>query len=275
MATKKWVSKPGQWAPESAAGREVNQDSRVLRNVHRNAKNNNPSFLFHIWLGRLLPLSVLDLLVGLAHWMSPMPGDELPPRSDCCTEWAPHPAECIDCWEGCGSLWKGVLAPLGDGAGPIRPALVGESGPARPELDGDPRLGLRSLFFLTMNISVGCLNSPALSVNCSLLPGPECRESFSDFEVWARPETSPTGACWLCLLVLEPCCSASLVLERRFWPEADCFVDCAAEPLAPPPGFENDIAPLASLKSESGKAIFIILKNKLWRVSASTRTCIS
>jgi hypothetical protein len=58
------------------------------------------------------------------------------------------------------------------------------------------------------------------------------------------------------------------------WPKAACFVDGPAVPLAALPGFENDIAFLALLKSESGKAIFIMLKNKLWRVSASIRACI-
>lgn len=65
---------------------------------------------------------------------------------------------------------------------------------------------------------------------------------------------------------------------NKLWPDAVCFDDgaagAAAPPLADPPGLENDIAFLASLKSESGKAIFIMLKNKLWRVSASIRTCV-
>jgi hypothetical protein len=165
----------------------------MLENVH------------HIWLGRLLPLSVRCLFAGLAQWMSPMPGDELPPRSEC----APHPG--MPCCDGWGSLWKGVLAPLGEGDGPMRPGLLGgESGP-RPELDGDPMLPLiRSCrFFLTMNRSPGCGNSPAVPRFGSLLPGPECLSGLT------RLGASPTEVCWLCLPLPEPCCSASVAVERR------------------------------------------------------------
>jgi hypothetical protein len=58
----------------SWVGQKPIQEKWMLENVHHSSKN------FHIWLGRLLPLSVLSLLTGLAHWISPMLGDDkLPP----------------------------------------------------------------------------------------------------------------------------------------------------------------------------------------------------
>lgn len=155
--------------------------------------------------------------------------------------------------------------------GPIRPRLDGD---ARPNLCLTADFSLSFLFFLQMTRSPGCVSNCEHSGVCSFQPPETNLDSFWCLEevdlVVPSPSTGVTpwgkalsGKDMVSNLLVGVCCL--ILLEEAGFGD---FVITA------PLGLEKVTAFLASRKSESGKAIFMISKNRPWSFSASHFTCV-